>query len=66
MTSMRIDLATVVVLVVSLQLGSGQVLAGDEVSTPPNVEAQTSDVAASPDSLVSREEWKRRVDPQAR
>jgi hypothetical protein len=62
MTSMRIDLATVVVLVVSLQLGSGQVLAGDEVSTPPNVEAQTSDVAASPDSLVSREEWKRRVD----
>lgn len=62
MTGMRIDFATVVVLVVSLPLGSGQLLAGDAVPASPSVEAQANDVAPSADSLVSREDWKRRID----
>jgi hypothetical protein len=56
---MRVGVATVVV---SLHVWSGQVLAGDEVPTPPSAEEQTNDVAASPYSQVSREDWKRRID----
>ncbi|QPF90296.1 hypothetical protein [Bradyrhizobium commune] len=60
---MRIDFVAAMVMVVALQLWSEQGHAGDDVSTePPAAEDQASDLAHSPDSLVSREDWKRRID----
>jgi len=56
---MRIDFGAVVVLVVALHAWSGQGRANDEVS-PSIGEDQAN--GSSQDSLVSREDWKRRIE----
>ena len=63
MPRLEIDFGVMVVLVVVLQAWSGQGRAGDEASTtPPTTDDQASDLAPSPDSLLSREDWKRRIE----
>lgn len=63
MPRLEIDFGAMVVLVVVLQAWSGQGRASDEASTmPPITDDQTSDLGPSPDSLLSREDWKRRIE----
>ncbi|WFU70990.1 hypothetical protein [Bradyrhizobium sp. CB2312] len=51
-----------VALVVMIQAWSGQARAGDEVSMAGSAaESEASDLVASPDSHISREDWKRRI-----
>ena len=63
MPRLEIDFGVMVVLVVVLQAWSGQGRAGDEASTtPPTTDDQAGDLVSSPDSLLSREDWKRRIE----
>ena len=57
---MKIDFGTVVVLIVALHAWSRRRRANDEVPTPPIAKDQAS--GSSLDSLVSREDWKRRIE----
>lgn len=62
MLPMRPDFGAMVALVVAIQAWSGSAWAGDEVSTAgATVEGEASDLVASPDSHISREDWRRRI-----
>ncbi|MGY4626735.1 hypothetical protein [Bradyrhizobium sp. USDA 4486] len=55
-----------IALVVTIHASCGQAWAGDGISTTGSMaESQASDPVASPDSHISRQDWKRRIE-QAR
>lgn len=58
---MKVHFGVMVGLVMMVEGWGGQVRAADEVSTSPNIEQQADDLAPSRDSLISREDWKRRI-----
>lgn len=58
---MKVHFGAMVGLVMMVEGWGGQVRAADEVSTSSNVEQQADDLAPSRDSLISREDWKRRI-----
>ena len=59
MTRMKAHFVATVVLVVAAQAWPGPGRAGDEV---PAAEEPANDLALSPDSLIPREDWKRRIE----
>ncbi|MGY0575856.1 hypothetical protein ACTGJ9_036460 [Bradyrhizobium sp. RDM12] len=59
MTRMKAHFVATFVLVVAAQAWTGPGRAGDEV---PAAEAPANDLALSPDSLIPREDWKRRIE----
>lgn len=59
MTRMKAHFVPTIVLVVAAHAWTGPGGAGNEV---PAAEAPANDIALSPDSLVPREDWRRRID----
>jgi hypothetical protein len=59
MTGMKANFVAIIVLVVAAQAWTGPGRAGDGV---PAAEAPANDMAHSPDSLIPRDDWKRRID----
>lgn len=59
MTRTKAYFIAIVALVVAAQTWPGPGRAGDQMST---AEEPTNDISLSPDSLIPREDWKRRVD----
>ncbi|TYL87207.1 hypothetical protein [Bradyrhizobium cytisi] len=59
MTGMKANFVATIVLVVAAQAWTGPGRAGDEV---PAAEAPANDMAHSPDNLIPRDDWKRRID----
>lgn len=58
---MKAHFVAMIVLALMAEGWGGRVRAADEGSTSPNVEQMANDLAPSEDSLISREDWKRRI-----